>query len=177
MDFAETRRAIYRSTEFLDEERVRLLYEMPLAEIITDFYDKLKSLTKGYGSIDYEIIDYRKTELVKLDILINGDPMDALSCLVHKEKAYIKGRALTQKLKETIPRHLFKIAVQAAIGSHIIAREDIGALGKHVTGKCYGGDITRKRKLWEKQKAGKKRMKQFGKVQIPQDAFFAALRT
>ena len=176
MKLVEARRAIYKSTEFLDEERVRLVYEMPIAEIITDFYDKLKSLTKGYGSLDYEMIDYRWVEVVKLDILINGDPIDALSSLVDKEKAHIKGRALVKKLKETIPRHLFKIAIQAAIGGNIIAREDVSALGKHVTGKCYGGDITRKRKLWEKQKAGKKRMKQFGKVQIPQEAFFAALK-
>ena len=176
MKLVEARRAIYKSTEFLDEERVRLVYEMPIAEIITDFYDKIKSLTKGYGSLDYEMIDYRWVEVVKLDILINGDPIDALSSLVDKEKVHIKGRALVKKLKETIPRHLFKIAIQAAIGGNIIAREDVSALGKHVTGKCYGGDITRKRKLWEKQKAGKKRMKQFGKVQIPQEAFFAALK-
>ncbi|MBL7156692.1 MAG: elongation factor 4 [Candidatus Omnitrophica bacterium] len=176
MELTESKRAIYKSTEFLDEERVRLVYEMPIAEIITDFYDKIKSLTRGYGSLDYEIIDYRSAEVVKLDVLINGEIIDALSCLVNKEKAQQKGRALVKKLKETIPRHLFKIAVQAAIGGHIIAREDISSLGKHVTGKCYGGDITRKRKLWSKQKAGKKRMKQFGKVQIPQEAFFAALK-
>ncbi|MBN1354475.1 MAG: elongation factor 4 [Candidatus Omnitrophica bacterium] len=177
MKLAEARRSVYKSTEFLDEERVRLVYEMPIAEVITDFYDKIKSITKGYGSLDYEMIDYRKTEVVKLDILINGDPIDALSSLINKEKAAFKGRALVQKLKETIPRHLFKIAIQAAIGGHVIAREDVSALGKHVTGKCYGGDITRKRKLWEKQKEGKKRLKQFGKVEIPQEAFFAALKT
>ncbi|MBL7155893.1 MAG: elongation factor 4 [Candidatus Omnitrophica bacterium] len=177
MKLAESKRAVYKSTEFLDEERVRLVYEMPIAEVITDFYDKIKSLTKGYGSLDYEMIDYRPAEIVKLDILINGDPMDALSSLVNKEKAHMKGRALVKKLKETIPKHLFKIAIQAAIGNNVIAREDVSSLGKHVTSKCYGGDITRKRKLWEKQKAGKKRMKQFGKVQIPQEAFFAALKT
>jgi len=177
MKLVESRRAEYKSTEFIDEERVRLVYEMPISEIITDFYDKIKSITKGYGSLDYELTDYRETEIVKLDIMLNGDIVDALSSLVFKEKSYYKGRAIVQKLSETIPKHLFKIAVQAAIGGKIIARENIGALGKHVTGKCYGGDITRKRKLWEKQKAGKKRMKQFGKVQIPQSAFFAALKT
>jgi len=177
MKLAESRRATYKSTEFLDEERVRLVYEMPIAEIITDFYDKIKSITKGYGSLDYEMIDYRSAEIVKLDVLVNGEPIDALSVLVNKDKAILKGRALVKRLKETIPRHLFKIAIQAAIGGNVIAREDVGALGKNVTGKCYGGDITRKRKLWEKQKKGKKRMKQFGRVQIPQEAFFAALKT
>jgi GTP-binding protein LepA len=177
MKLAESKRAVYKSTEFIDEERVKLVYGMPVAEIITDFYDKIKSITKGYGSLDYEMLDYKPAEIVKLDVLINGEAVDALSSLVNKEKAPMKGRAIVKKLRETIPRHLFKIAIQAAIGSKIIAREDVSALGKHVTGKCYGGDITRKRKLWEKQKTGKKRMKQFGKVQIPQEAFFAALKT
>ena len=177
MKLAESRRAIYNSTEFLDEERARLVYEMPVAEIITDFYDNIKSITKGYGSLDYEMLDYRPSEVVKLDVLVNGESVDALSFLVHKEKAYFKGRAIVKKLKDTIPRHLFKIAIQASIGGKIIARENISSLGKHVTGKCYGGDITRKRKLWEKQKKGKRRMKQFGQVQIPQEAFFAALKT
>ncbi len=177
MKLAESRRAIYISTEFLGDDRARLVYEMPLAEVITDFYDKIKSISKGYGSIDYEMMNYRKADIVKLDVLINGDPVDALSCLVNKEKSQLKGRLLVQRLKENIPKHLFKIAIQAAIGGQIIAREDVGAVGKHVTGKCYGGDITRKRKLWEKQKAGKKKMKQFGKVQIPQEAFFAALKS
>lgn len=177
MKLAESKRAVYKITEFLDEERVRLVYEMPVAEIITDFYDKIKSITRGYGSLDYEMLNYRRAQVVKLDVLINSEPVDALSCLINRERAELKGRALVKKLKETIPRHLFKIAIQAAIGGKVIAREDVSALGKHVTGKCYGGDITRKRKLWEKQKAGKKRMKQFGKVQIPQEAFFAALKT
>jgi len=177
MKLAESKRASYKSTEFMDEERVKLVYEMPVSEIITDFYDNIKSITRGYGSLDYEMLDYRPAEIVKLDVLINGDIVDALSSLVNKEKAYFKGRAIVKKLKEAIPRHLFKIAVQAAIGGKIIAREDVSAMGKHVTGKCYGGDITRKRKLWEKQKAGKKRMKQFGKVEIPQEAFFAAFKT
>ena len=176
MALAESKRAVYKSTEFMDEERVRLVYEMPLAEVITDFYDKIKSLTKGYGSLDYEMIDYRHAEVIKLDILINGDKVDALSSLINKEKAHMKGRALVKKLSETIPRHLFKIAVQAAIGGTVIARADVKAVGKHVTGKCYGGDITRKRKLWAKQKEGKKKLKQFGRVQIPQEAFFAALK-
>ncbi|UCD54922.1 MAG: elongation factor 4 [Candidatus Omnitrophota bacterium] len=177
MKLVESRRSVYKSTEFLDVERVRLVYEMPIPEVITDFYDKIKSLTKGYGSLDYEMLDYRRAEIVKLDILINGEVVDALSLLISREKAHLKGRAIVKKLKSTIPRHLFKIALQAAIGGHVIAREDISAMGKHVTSKCYGGDITRKRKLWEKQKAGKKRMKQFGKIQIPQEAFFAALKT
>jgi len=177
MKLVESRRAIYKSTEFLDEERVQLVYEMPIAEIITDFYDKIKSLTKGYGSLDYEMSDYRVADVVKLDIMVNGDPIDALSSLVNREKAPLKGRLLVKKLRDTIPRHLFKIALQASIGGKIIAREDIGALSKNVTSKCYGGDITRKRKLWEKQKAGKKRMKRFGNVEIPQEAFFAALKT
>ena len=176
MKLSESKRALYKSTEFLDEDRVRLVYEMPVAEIITDFYDKIKSLTKGYGSLDYEMTDYKAADIVKLDVLINGEIVDALSSLVDRERSQIKGRALVKKLRETIPRHLFKIALQAAIGGKVVAREDISALGKHVTGKCYGGDITRKRKLWEKQKSGKKRMKQFGRVQIPQEAFFAALK-
>ena len=177
MKLAEGRRAIYISTEFIDEERVRLIYEMPLAEVITDFYDKVKSTTKGYGSMDYEMIDYREADIVKLDILINSEVVDALSSLVNRERAPLKGRTIVKKLRDTIPKHLFKIALQAAIGGQIIAREDVSAVGKDVTGKCYGGDITRKRKLWEKQKKGKKRMKQFGKVEIPQSAFFAALKT
>lgn len=177
MKLVESRNAIYKSTEFLGEERVKLVYEMPVAEIITNFYDKIKSVTRGYGSLDYEMLDYRAAEIVKLDVLINGDIVDALSCLVNKRKAEMKGRALVKTLKDMIPKHLFKIALQAAIGGQIVAREDVSSLGKHVTGKCYGGDITRKRKLWEKQKAGKKRMKQFGKIQIPQEAFFAALKT
>jgi len=177
MKLAESRRATYKSTEFMSEEKVKLVYEMPIGEIITDFYDKLKSITKGYGSLDYEMIDYRKADIVKLDILINGDIVDALSCLVNREKAEFKGRAIVKTLKEIIPKHLFKIAIQAAIGGKIVARGDVGAMAKNVTSKCYGGDITRKRKLWEKQKEGKKRMKQFGRIQIPQEAFFAALKT
>lgn len=176
MELCKAKRGEYVSTHFLDPQKVEVIFEMPLSEIITDFYDKIKSLTSGYGSLDYEIIGYRPTDIVKLDILINGEACDALSSLVHRDKAQWRGRAVIKKLKEEIPRHLFKIALQAAIGGKVIAREDVSAMGKHVTGKCYGGDITRKRKLWEKQKAGKKRMKQFGKVQIPQKAFLAVLK-
>jgi GTP-binding protein LepA len=177
LELSESRRGAYVSTEYLDENRVRIVYDIPLSEVIVDFYDKIKSVTRGYGSLDYELLDYRPTQIVKLDILINGEVYDAFSSLVYKDKAYAKGRAIIEKLKETIPRHLFQIALQAAIGGQVIARETIKAVGKNVTAKCYGGDITRKRKLWEKQKAGKKKMKQFGKIEIPQEAFFAALKT
>ncbi len=176
MELAQTRRGKYLSTEYLSEDTVKLVYELPLAEVIVDFYDRIKSLTRGYGSLDYELKGYQATELVKLDVLINGKVCDALSSIVHKDKAQAKGRNLAQKMKELIPRQLFEVVIQAAIGMQIIARETVRPLKKHVTGKCYGGDITRKRKLWEKQKAGKKRMKQFGNVQIPQEAFMAALK-
>ncbi len=176
LEISESRRGAYVSTEYLDEGRVQIIYNIPLSEIIVDFYDRIKSLTKGYGSLDYELLDYRPTTIAKLDILINGEIYDAFSSIVFKDKAYTKGKAIIEKLKETIPRHLFQIILQAAIGGQVIARETIKAVGKNVTAKCYGGDITRKRKLWEKQKAGKKRMKQFGKIEIPQEAFFAALK-
>jgi GTP-binding protein LepA len=176
LELAEARRGLYVSTEYLGPQKAQITYELPLSEILVDFYDKIKSVTKGYGSLDYELLDYRPSKIVKLDILINGEPFDALSSMVYKDKAYQKGRALVEKLKELIPRQLFKVAIQAAIGGQIIAREDVRSIGKDVTAKCYGGDITRKRKLWEKQKAGKKRLKQFGNVQIPQEAFFAALK-
>ena len=177
LELSESRRGAYVSTEYLDEDRAEIIYDIPLAEVIVDFYDRIKSVTKGYGSLDYELLDYRPTTIVKLDILINGEVYDAFSSLVFKDKAYAKGKAVIEKLKENIPRHLFQIILQAAIGGQVIARETIKAVGKNVTAKCYGGDITRKRKLWEKQKAGKKKMKQFGKVEIPQEAFFAALKT
>ncbi|MFA6320897.1 MAG: translation elongation factor 4 [Candidatus Omnitrophota bacterium] len=176
LELSESRRGSYVSTEYLDESRAQIVYDIPLSEIIVDFYDKIKSVTKGYGSLDYELLDYRPTTIVKLDILINGEVYDAFSTLIFKDRAYAKGKVIIEKLKETIPRHLFQIILQAAIGGQIIARETIKSVGKNVTAKCYGGDITRKRKLWEKQKAGKKRMKQFGKIEIPQEAFFAALK-
>ncbi|MDP3791054.1 MAG: translation elongation factor 4 [Candidatus Omnitrophota bacterium] len=177
LELSESKRGVYVSTQYLDESRTQIVYDIPLAEVIIDFYDKIKSVTKGYGSLDYELLDYRPTNIAKLDILINGEVCDALSSIVFKDKAYAKGKAVIEKLKENIPRHLFQIILQAAIGGQIIARETIKSVGKNVTAKCYGGDITRKRKLWEKQKEGKKRMKQFGKIEIPQEAFLAALKT
>jgi GTP-binding protein LepA len=176
LDLCEQRRGVYKSTEYVSEERVRIHYEFPLSEIIVDFYDRIKSLTQGYGSLDYELKGHSESDLVKLDILINNEICDAFSSIVHREKAQHKGRALCERLKELIPRQLFEVAIQAAIGGKVIARENVKPMGKNVTGKCYGGDITRKRKLWEKQKEGKKRMKQFGKVEIPQEAFLAALK-
>ena len=176
MKLCENKRGEFVSTKYLDPRKAQLTYNMPLAEIIIDFYDKIKSSTQGYGSLDYEFIGYRRSNIVKLDILINGVSCDALSSIVHKEKAGRRGRELVEKLKETIPRHMFKVAVQAAIGGEVLARSDISALKKHVTGKCYGGDITRKRKLWEKQKAGKKKMRRIGKVDVPKEAFLKAMR-
>jgi GTP-binding protein LepA len=176
LDLCEKRRGIFKATEFIDTERVRIVYDFPLAEIIVDFNDKVKSLSKGYGSLDYELKGYVAEKLVKLDILLNGELCEALSVIVHSSRAHEVGRRLSDRLKEVIPRQMIDVAIQAAIGGRIIARETVRAVKKDVTSKCYGGDISRKRKLWEKQKEGKKRMKQFGRVQIPQEAFMAVLK-
>jgi GTP-binding protein LepA len=170
------KRGILINQHFITADRVELTYEMPLAEIVFDFYDKLKSISKGYASFDYHICGYKKSDLVKLDILLNSEPVDALSSLIHRERAYDFGRRMCEKLKELIPRQQFDIAIQAAIGAKIIARETVKAVRKDVTAKCYGGDITRKRKLLEKQKKGKKRMRQIGNVEVPQSAFMAVLK-
>ena len=175
MKLCDSRRGIFQSQEMVSETRQILKYEIPLAEIIYDFYDKLKSVTRGYGTMDYQIIDYRTDRLVKVAILVNGDPVEALSLICHRDNAEQRSRVILQKLKEQIDRHQFEIPLQAAIGGKIIARESIKAMRKNVTAKCYGGDVSRKRKLLEKQKEGKKRMKQIGSVSIPQEAFMAIL--
>jgi GTP-binding protein LepA len=175
MDLCQDRRGTHVGMSFLSEARVQILYDLPLAEIVLDFYDQLKSRTKGYASLDYEVLENRPSDLVKLDILLAGDQVDALSMVVHADKSYAVGRALTERLREQIPRQQFEVAIQAAIGSNIIARESVKPIRKDVIAKCYGGDVTRKRKLLEKQKAGKKRMKQVGRIEVPQEAFLSVL--
>jgi GTP-binding protein LepA len=175
MQLCADRRGIYRSTEYLGTSRAQLVYELPLAEVIYDMHDKLKSITRGYGTLDYEIIGFRPADLVKVDILVKGVRVDALASIMHRDNAERRGRGLCKRLKEEISKHQFEIPIQAAIGTRIIARETIPALRKNVTAKCYGGDITRKRKLWAKQREGKKRLKQFGEVEIPQKAFLSVL--
>ena len=176
MELCQEKRGVFRNMKYIDGGRVQLLYDMPLNEVIYDFFDQLKSRTRGYASFDYELKGYAVSDLVKLDILLNGDTCDALSIIVHKDRAYARGRSIAEKLKDVIPRQLFEIPIQAAVGGKIIARETVKALRKDVLAKCYGGDITRKKKLLEKQKEGKKRMRQVGSVEVPSEAFMAVLK-
>ena len=176
MDLGISKRGIYKDMQYLAENRVRLDFDFPLCEVVYDFFDKLKSATHGYASFDYEMADYQKSDMVKVDMLLNGEPCDALSLIAHKTRAYERSRGITEKLKEVVPRQLFEIPIQAAIGGKIIARETVKALRKDVIAKCYGGDVTRKRKLLEKQKEGKKKMKRLGSVELPSEAFLSILK-